>query len=164
MPRTEVEILAELLDSAYQRPIPENWTDGWHSLLSNLQHVRDEDWKWLPPDGSRSIKRIVAHCAGVLLMYKEHGFGSGAMTWDDVAPPSGAATTRADYMQWLAENVQALRDALTAVTDDQLDEMREYWDPGERPRRWFVTTMIEHLLYHSGEINHIRALAQKNDE
>jgi hypothetical protein len=163
MSRTQVNLLLDMLDSAHQRPIPENWTDGWHSLLSNLRHVRDEDWEWLPPDGVRNIKRIVAHCAGVLLMYKEHGFGDGAMSWDDVTPPS-EGMTRADYMEWLADNIKALRDALAAVTDDQLDEMREYWDPGEKPRRWFVTTMIEHLLYHSGEINYIRALAQKNDD
>jgi hypothetical protein len=29
--------------------------------------------------------------------------------------------------------------------------------------RWFIVTMIEHNLYHAGEINHIRALSQGND-
>ncbi len=31
------------------------------------------------------------------------------------------------------------------------------------PRRFLIKTIIEHDLYHCGEINHIRALAQKND-
>jgi hypothetical protein len=163
--RAQVSLLLEMLDSAYQRPIPADWTVGWHSMLSNLQHVRDEEWDWLPPpDGKRSIKRIVAHTAGVLLMYTDHGFGPGKMQWSDIVPPRGKETTRADYMQWFNENIGGLRVALSACTDDQLDEPREYWDPGTKPRRWFVTTMIDHLLYHAGEINYIRALAQKNDE
>jgi hypothetical protein len=162
--RTQVELLLDLLDSAFQRPIPANWTDGWHSLMSNLQHVRDEDWDWLPPDGRRSIKRIVAHTAGVLLMYTDYGFGPGTMQWSEVVPPRGKDTTRADYMQWFADNMQSLRNALSACTDEQLDDLLEYWDPGERPRRWFATTMIEHILYHAGEINYIRGLAQKNDD
>ncbi len=29
--------------------------------------------------------------------------------------------------------------------------------------RWIVSVLIEHDLYHSGEINHIRALRQGND-
>ena len=29
--------------------------------------------------------------------------------------------------------------------------------------RWIIAAMIEHDLYHAGEINHIRALRQEND-
>ena len=29
--------------------------------------------------------------------------------------------------------------------------------------RWLISAMIEHDLYHSGEINHVRALLQGND-
>ena len=29
--------------------------------------------------------------------------------------------------------------------------------------RWIIAVMIEHDLYHAGEINHIRALRQGND-
>ena len=29
--------------------------------------------------------------------------------------------------------------------------------------RWLIKTMIEHDIYHAGEINHLRALAQGND-
>jgi len=35
------------------------------------------------------------------------------------------------------------------------DEMKE--------TRWIIAVMIEHDLYHAGEINHIRALRQRND-
>ena len=29
--------------------------------------------------------------------------------------------------------------------------------------RWFISVMIQHYCYHAGEINHIRALSQRND-
>ena len=52
---------------------------------------------------------------------------------------------------------------MASAVDASLDDTRTtHWGEA-KPRRWFAVTMIEHLLYHAGEINHIRALAQKND-
>jgi hypothetical protein len=34
----------------------------------------------------------------------------------------------------------------------------------EANTRWIVSSKIQHDLYHTGEINHIRALRQRNDE
>jgi hypothetical protein len=161
---TQVELLLDLLDSAFQRPLPVNWSDGWHSLISNLENVRDEDWNWLPPDGARTIRRLATHCGVAMLVYADYGFGSGKMQWPEAIPPREITSTKADLIPWLVKSHETLRKALAAFTDDQLDVLRETWDEGdERPRRWFATTMIEHILYHAGEINHIRALAQGND-
>jgi hypothetical protein len=163
--RTEIEVLLDLLDSAFQRPLPANWSDGWHSLISNLENVRDEDWNWLPPDGARSISRLAAHCGVAMLVYADYGFGAGKIQWPYAIPPRRTISTKADLIPWLVESHDTLRRSLAAFTDDQLDDLRESWDKGDqRPRRWFATTMIEHILYHAGEINYIRALAQKNDE
>jgi hypothetical protein len=30
--------------------------------------------------------------------------------------------------------------------------------------RWLITQVIQHDLYHAGELNHIRALRHKNDD
>lgn len=72
---TEVELLQTLLDNAFQRPIPDNWSDGWHSLLSNLRSVRDEDLDFVPPAGRRSIRHLAVHSGVCLLAYSGHGFG-----------------------------------------------------------------------------------------
>jgi len=161
--RTQVQLLVELLDSAFQRPAPENWTDGWHSLLTNLRSVREEDLDWRPPDGVRSIRHIAGHCGVCLLVYSGYGFGSGVMQWPNRYPPE-VKGSKEEIVSWLTECYETLSRALAACTDEQLDEELEYWDEGEkRRRRWFATTMIDHLLYHAGEINHIRALVQKND-
>ncbi len=163
--RTQVELLLDSLDSAFQRPLPANWSDGWHSLISNLENVRDEDWNWLPPDGARSISHIATHCGVAMLVYADYGFGTGKLQWPEAIPPRRTISTKADLIPWLVESHETLRSALAACTDAQLDDLCETWDKGDdkRPRRWFATTMIEHILYHAGEINHIRALAQKND-
>jgi len=161
---TRVQLLLEILSSAFQRPIPENWSDGWHSLLSNLRGVRDGDLDWVPPDGNRSIRHLAGHCGVCLLVYSGFGFGSGLTEWPRKFPPE-VTGSKDKLVSWLVECHTTLSDALAACTDEQLDELRETWDVGDfRPRRWFVTTMIDHLLYHAGEINHIRALGQKNDE
>lgn len=39
--------------------------------------------------------------------------------------------------------------------------MTNWGEPKET--RWIVTVMIQHDLYHSGEINHIRALHDRDD-
>jgi hypothetical protein len=161
--KTKVQLLLDLLDSAFQRPVPSDWSDGWHSLLSNLGSVWEKDLDWPPPDGKRSIRHIAGHCGVCMLVYSGHGFGSGLMQWPGKYPHE-ALGSRDELVSWLSECHKTLADAIAACTDGQLDELRETWDVGDlRPRRWFVTTMIDHLLYHAGEINHIRALAQKND-
>lgn len=161
--RSEGQILLELLDSAFQRPVPDNWSDGWHSLLSNLRGVRDEDLDWLPPGGKRSIRSLAGHAGVCMLVYSGYGFGEGLMAWPNEYPPE-VKSSKDDLVAWLITCHQTLHHAIAAHTDDQLEDKRETWDEGDyRPRRWFATTMIDHILYHAGEINYIRALAQKND-
>jgi hypothetical protein len=163
MPRAEVDVLLELLDSAFQRPIPDDWSDGWHSLLSNLRSVREEDLDWLAPDGKRTIRRIAGHAGVCMLVYSGYGFGKGLVQWPNEYP-ADITGPKEQLVSWLCECHLTLHDAIAACTDSELDDKRETWDEGDfRPRRWFVTTMIDHLLYHAGEINYVRALAQKND-
>ena len=42
-------------------------------------------------------------------------------------------------------------------------EMRSNHRGEKFPIRWFVGVKIQHFAYHAGEINHIRALHQRND-
>jgi hypothetical protein len=49
--RTGIEQLLYLMDPAFElQPILRA-----HSVLSNLQDVRDEEWRLFPPGGGRSI-------------------------------------------------------------------------------------------------------------
>jgi uncharacterized damage-inducible protein DinB len=163
MSRILVDQLLSILSLSVEPPSNASPTDGWHSLLSNLKTVRDEDWDWLPPDGKRSISHLALHCGFAMRLYANHGFGDATMQTQDAMPPSTMPPTKDNAIAWIREGYLTLHNALAASSDDDLLDMQPTHWGEHKPRRWFATTMIEHNLYHAGEINHIRALAQQND-
>jgi hypothetical protein len=52
---------------------------------------------------------------------------------------------------------------VAALTDDELYRVRPGYWAEPKPLLDTIVVMIEHDLYHAGEINHIRALHQGND-
>jgi hypothetical protein len=159
-----VDQLLSILDQGFERPPGGSATDGWHSLLSNLDTVRDEEWDVAPPGGKRTIVALALHCGFAMRMYADYGFGPGTLPMSGAAFPSKTAPpARSDALPWLRESYHLLRDGVASCVDADLGESRlTHWGEA-KPRRWFIVTMIEHDLYHAGEINHIRALAQGND-
>ncbi len=157
MTASAVSQLVYLLDEAFQG------TD-WHSLLSNLHSVTPEDWLWVPPLGQRSIRDIVGHVGGCKFMYQNHAFGDAQLTWDDpLVEGHDALSTIAEATSWLQEGQQQLRQSITVLNDAELLRPRmTSWDE-LKETRWIITMIIQHDLYHAGEINHLRALHQQND-
>jgi uncharacterized damage-inducible protein DinB len=146
------------LDDAFAGP-------DWHSLLSNLHTVAPEDWTWVPPGGARSIRAIVRHVGRVKLMAFDQAFGAGTLASDEV----GGDEETGDFpsaIAWLRMGHERLRGGIAALADDAelLGPRRTNW--GElRETRWIiVVTMIQHDLYHAGEINHLRSLHQGADQ
>lgn len=78
--------------------------------------------------------------------------------------PQTAGPPRREFvLPWLRVSHEVLHEGLDLSDDDSLGDVRlTHWGE-EKTRRWFITTVIEHNIYHAGEINHIRALAQGND-
>lgn len=149
--------LVYLLDEAFQGT-------EWHSLLGNLHSVTPEDWLWVPPGGQRSIRDIVGHVGGCKFMYHNHAFGDAQLSWDDpLVEGRDAPSTIVEAIAWLQEGQQRLRQSIATLDDTELLRPRmTNW--GElKETRWIIAVMIEHDLYHAGEINHLRALHQQND-
>jgi len=119
----------------------------------------------VPPGGRRSIREIVYHVAGAKLMYENHAFGEADLTWDDAAA-AGAdrVSTIADAVAWLQEGQAQLRESVAGLDDDELTSPRHAPSGKLKETRWLIAVTIEHDLYHSGEINHIRCLHQGDDE
>jgi hypothetical protein len=65
--------------------------------------------------------------------------------------------------RWLTEGQRRLRTSVAVLGDEDLLRLRRApW--GELAEtRWLISVMIEHDLYHAGEINHLRALHQETD-
>ncbi len=66
-------------------------------------------------------------------------------------------------IKWLRDAHEHLRQSIAVLDDAELLRPRmTNW--GElKETRWIITTMIQHDLYHAGEINHIRSLCQGSD-
>ena len=147
-----------MMDSAF---------DGkdWHSVLRNVDSVRDHEWDWLPQGGGRTIRSLLKELGECKQVYDSHAFGDGSVHWDKgTVALMPDAVSNADVLDWLRAAHLRLRDHLAALPDDAAltEEVMSQWGRTVE-RRFLIRTVIEHDLYHSGEINHIRALAQGND-
>lgn len=149
-----------LMDSAFAGP-------DWHSLLSNLNTVAPGDWTWVPSGGERSIRDIVRHVGRVKVMAHDQAFGAETLTWDD--PLVGGDEQTADLasaIAWLEVCQERLRGGVAALADDAelARPRRTNWGELKETRWIIVVTMIQHDLYHAGEINHLRSLHQGTDQ
>jgi hypothetical protein len=178
MSRNVVDSLVYLLDEAF-----EGKDKPWHSILGNLASCTEDDWLWTPPGGARSIRALMAHVGGAAYLYHDRAFGGGAMFGDpprDWNPPAGDLgfgmedleayhplenePPMADVIAWATDGARAFRDAVDDLDDSALMEERTNHRGEPFPIRWFAGVMIQHYAYHAGEINHIRALHQGNDD
>ena len=153
MVRPRIDAILALVDLAFE--------GSQHSLLANLRSVDGACWHRPPRGGSRSIRDLVAHVGLFKYMYANHGFREGSMDYDD--PPATPAPERlsdpAAAAEWLREGHAYLTGCVSELESDaELDSLRKaHW--GAMVSTYFlVTTMLEHDLYQTGEINRTRAL------
>lgn len=156
MTRTGVDQLLFLMDQAFEEK-------EQHALLKNLQDVRDDDWTRVPHGGARSIAEIAQHVGDCKRMYANHAFDDGQMTWHEVASRWQSLPPKSEMVDWLREGHAYLRGFVDHQTDDELMVLRKANWGAMHETRWLISTMIEHDLYHAGEINHIRAVLQSTD-
>ena len=178
MPRAAVDQLLYLLDEAF-----EGIEKPWHSILGNLASVTQDDWLWVSPGGARTIRQITSHVGGAAYLYYDRVFGNCAVfgepieSWNVPAGNLGVGTAdldsehrlvneppMADVIAWVTECARAFRDAVAGLDDAALMEERVNHRGEPYTIRWFIGVMIQHYSYHAGEINHIRALSQRNDD
>lgn len=139
--------------------------DHWHSILWNLHNVKPEEWTQLPPGGGRTIREMVVHLGGTFLMYESHAFGDSSREWGNREIDGiGPGQTPEEAEVWLRKTHAVLRNSVANLTDDQLANMTKAPWGAEYEVRRIIELMIQHPLYHVGEINHIRALLQGNDD
>ncbi len=157
MGREAIEQYLYWMDEAFDGP-------DEHSLLNNLRSLHDRDWDARPPGGQRMAWQIVNHVGVCKFMYADHAFAEGELTWETVDAATGFDRSPAAIVGWLRRGHDLLRSYVAALDDDSdlLVERRANW--GEmKETRWLVRIMIEHDLYHGGEINHIRSVLQGTD-
>jgi hypothetical protein len=157
MATAAVDQLLYFLDAAFAG-------EDWHSLFGNLRAVTPEEWRWTPPGGARSIRDIVQHVGGSKFMYHNHAFGDAALDWNHPLVTGEGILADADaVLAWLRDGQAVLRASVAGLDDAELARPRRTnW--GElKETRWIVAVMIQHDLYHAGEINHLRSLYRQDD-
>jgi uncharacterized damage-inducible protein DinB len=162
MARSAIAHFVYLLDRAFSEP---HSPDGDStSLLANLQAAPDAALAWTPPRGHRSIVEIAVHAGAAKRHYHDHAFGRGSLRWEDAMLSPERAAGRAALVAWLEAGHKAFRQSVAALPDDAglLAPRKAPWGEPWETRR-IIAQLIEHDLYHAGEINHIRALFEEND-
>ncbi len=157
MATAAVDQLLYLLDEAFEG-------EDWHSLLTNLRDVAPEEWRWVPPGGQRSIRDLVQHVGSCKFMYDNHAFGDATLDWEHpLVVGDEALADAASAIAWLRDGHAGLRRSIAGLDDAELlRPRRTNW--GElKETRWIVAVMIQHDLYHAGEINHLRSLCHGED-
>jgi hypothetical protein len=66
-------------------------------------------------------------------------------------------------IEWLEEVHERLVDHVAGLSDEDLTVPRLTNWGEQRETRWIVSVMLQHDLYHAGEINHIRSLLSGDD-
>jgi uncharacterized damage-inducible protein DinB len=136
----------------------------WHSLLSNISSVTPDEWVWVPPGARRSIRYIARHVGMGKYIYQNHAFGDASYTWEGlyVAGESQVETIHA-AIAWLRQGHKKLRASIAALDDEELLRPRLSPFDGLQETRWIIARMMQHDLYHAGEINHILAMCRQDE-
>jgi uncharacterized damage-inducible protein DinB len=146
-----------MVDDAFEGP-------DWHSLLSNISSVSSDEWLWVPPGGRRSIRYITKHVGMGKYIYQNHAFGDASLTWEGLhAAGDPQVETIASAIAWLRQGQEKLRARIAALDDEELLRPRPSPFDGLQETRWIIARMMQHDLYHAGEINHILALRRQDD-
>lgn len=160
MSRAGIEQLLYVMEEAFEG-------NHEHSLLANLRSLRDGDWGSAAAGGKRTVFEIAQHVGECKFMYENHAFGDGSMHWSapDNVPSVERDASAEDVIAWLREVHRTLRASIEALRDDaELVRPRKANWGTDHETRWLINVMVQHDLYHAGEINHLRALRQGNDE
>jgi uncharacterized damage-inducible protein DinB len=140
-------------------------TNETQSLLGNLRTVGEDSWRTPPPGGSRTIASIVLHIGSCKVMYADYAFGPAQRRWDDpsLVPWTDDDVPRDAAIEWLVATHGDLMAYVKALGDDDLGRLRMTNWGEQRETRWLLSTLMQHDVYHAGEINHLRALTTSDD-
>lgn len=159
MPGPKVESFLYLMNRAF--------VEGEHSFVRNLESTSERDWDAVVPGQpfGRSIGYIAWHTVAGKHLYWDHAFGEKRLTGDYTSEgvldprrllPEVLEFGRTWHEKWL--------ESLAALDDEALAEpTTAHWGSVLSMRR-VAAAVIEHDLYHAGEINHLRAVLQGTDK
>lgn len=154
-------------------------SDTFHDMRSRLDGLTDREFFWEPVVGSWTVFRDdhgrwdhhyaepdpepapfttiawrLTHVAMCKVMYHEHAFGPGELTWLSIETP-GSSTAALDMLD---RGQASLTEDLAALDDQDLERpVMTNWAE-EWPAWRIFWTVIHHDAHHGGEIGALRDL------
>jgi uncharacterized damage-inducible protein DinB len=139
---------------------------GEHSFVRNLESTTEEHWDALVPGQpfGRSIGYIAWHTVAGKHLYWDHAFGEKKLTGDYTGQGvTNPRRTRDEVIAYGRKWQAAWLESLGTVTEADLEgPSTAHWGQPLSLRR-IIVAVIEHDIYHAGEINHLRALLDGSD-
>lgn len=161
MTRVAITFWEQRLEAAYRG-------DPIHSLCKNLESVLPEEWdlkpapasapkEGVPYDDQLSICDLAIHAGGPKFMYANRAFEDAKLEWHQIKVP--ASREIPVVLAWIEEGHRHLVEGLAGLQDDAalLEERPSHWNQPVRVEL-LLGIIINHDIYHSGEINRQRAL------
>lgn len=137
----------------------------WHSLLGALEGIREEIFFWVPPKHhgfpwmNGSIRDIVYHVTGDKLVQISAAFEGGSSTWDTIKSELEREDMEA-MMRQLQEAHSKIVSKLRDLSDGELDLKVSAWGGKKMTIKEFFLMLIEHDIYHAGQIRYIRNITE----
>lgn len=133
----------------------------WHSLKAALANIGETEFLWIPPKHqgfpwmNGSIRDIVYHVSGDKLVQVSAALGGGEITWENVG--LGKADI-GSMMSQLTSSHSVVVNALKMQSENTLSEKVTSWGGKKLSAEELFLMLIEHDLYHAGQIRYIRNL------
>jgi uncharacterized damage-inducible protein DinB len=150
----EIDRILDQMDRAFSG-------DAWHgpSLMSALEGLSAEDASKHAIPGAHSIWELVHHMGSwnQIVLHRLRGDDvevTSERDWPPVWEVSEALWQRA--VENLSESHQRLRDFVRSIPDDQLDTKDQKTTGANTSRYVVLHGVIQHNLYHAGQIAILR--------
>jgi hypothetical protein len=134
-------------------------------MTGHLDKPTLEEALFVPQGGYRSVLGTLKHAAGWSHVYRSYAFDPEPRHWNEIAWPNGLRDTVIksqsyvnDVTAWFELSHQHWMDALSSLTDDQLDELRPLHWGAKAPLHDIVVMIAGHHIYHAGELNQVLSI------
>lgn len=158
MSKVLTHFLAERIKDAWER-------SRWHSFKGSLQGVTPEMAEWVPgpyrgfPFNRGCILDIAYHVGGDKLVQWSQAFGDKGITWEVVRHRfEEMGGTLESALALGEEGTQKLLETLENLNDEDLAQLRPIWGGRKIRTDAFFVMVIEHDIYHAGQVWYIRCL------
>ncbi|HVM29763.1 MAG TPA: DinB family protein [Candidatus Limnocylindrales bacterium] len=152
------DLLVYLMDHAFE-------SGEFHSLMGNLSEVDEAMWTQPLPNSLRTIGEIALHLGSSKVMYTHYAFEDGTLTWEspEVEPWPPGSPPMTETVEWLRNTHRHLMTYVRALSDEELLKPRSANWGEEKQTRWLLSTLLQHDVYHAGEINRMRSVLSGED-